>query len=288
MVLHTTQVHFTHKWDWDSFSRHPVFTSNFVAFRSAPADKRLLVVIDVREALVDAASGSKAKDRLAPPTGADSSSAESVAMTSRSLGWTVLPVFDQQGGFCSGSYQLPLFEGSVNPALLEALARSDDVRKTLKLAAEGQLVVAESKAASTGSSRRFSLIGPSTSKQTSLNVSPAGWASVFVRVVDDQRGAIFPAPLDLTSTDFQFLFLSSKLEKHVQGSQDAQGASVEADLGKYAYVRSELGKSSLLGSKPKLLKALCPPALRGDMREFRKLLVGHVCSATGLEPNLTL
>ena len=87
-----------------------------------------------------------------------------------------------------------------------------------------ELVTAESKAASNGFSRMFSLIGQSTSNQTSLNVSPAGWASVFVRVVDDQRGAIVPAPLDLTSTDFQFLFLSSKLEKHVQGSQDAPGA----------------------------------------------------------------
>eukprot|EP00884_Botryococcus_braunii_P012947 jgi/Botrbrau1/21653/Bobra.43_1s0053.2 len=101
--------------------------------------------------------------------------------TSSPSGWAALPVFEPGTRFvASGYYQLPLFQGLPAQALLREMAEAETVDVALATAV----------------------------KAGRLKLSPSN-ASVFVRLMDDQRAGHFEERADATSCVKPFLRLPS-------------------------------------------------------------------------------
>ena len=98
----TQDVQFTTKVDWESPLRTPQFLDGFHTFKNIVFDKNFHIILDVRGI-------SFAKQR---PEVFD-------------VGWTILPVFSNDGYVQSGVYQLPIFKGAVPVQILSELTAND-------------------------------------------------------------------------------------------------------------------------------------------------------------------
>jgi hypothetical protein len=98
-VVNSTEIQFTTKPDWNSAARTPVFLDGFSVYKNIDFDPNVAMIVDVRSVIF-----LRGKTELRP------------------VGWTVLPVFTEDGYVNSGMYQLPLFKGGMPAGLPRDLA----------------------------------------------------------------------------------------------------------------------------------------------------------------------
>jgi len=91
-------------YNWDSALASPQYNEGYFKFKDIPFDKNTHLIIDVRR-VIFSQRGTKA--------------------TVEKLGWTILPIFTQNGFVKSGIYQIPILQGSVPPEFVKELQQGD-------------------------------------------------------------------------------------------------------------------------------------------------------------------
>lgn len=107
-ALHQTpidpnQVYLSSKIDWESPLSTPHFTEDFYNFYNISAKNNLTLFLEVRTVTFNK------KDVPAFKT----------------VGWTVVPIFNPNGYMQSGCYQLPIFKGTIPKDVLDRITHND-------------------------------------------------------------------------------------------------------------------------------------------------------------------
>ena len=148
----TEDVQFTTKVEWNSSIHTPQYLDGFHTYKNISFDKNLHLIIDVR-----AVSFAKQRPEV------------------QNIGWTILPIFSNDGYVRSGTYQIPVFKGSVPASFLPDLAINDP----------------------------WTLLMNSVNKPGGpVFLSPV---SVIVRLVDSQRDGHFTVPLEVNRITYDYI-----------------------------------------------------------------------------------
>jgi len=140
--------HFTTTRLWDSQVKTPMFPHSWVRYTPSKSVPGMSLILDVR--YIDLSQ--KKKSPVIP------------------IGWTILPLFDKEGFFQSGSYQLPLIKGAVNTEFLTEARKTHDPWKLLETWLKD--------------------------KARAKTFKVEQWTSIFVRACDVQRDTHFTKPME--------------------------------------------------------------------------------------------
>lgn len=160
------------KYDWNSSIDTPVFLDGFQSYTNIPFSPYVNIIIDLRAVNLD-------KKLLEP------------------VGWTVLPVFYEDGFVKSGMFQIPFFAGPVPVNILAEIASTDPWEFML------------------------------SSAQKPGGISFLNPVSVLLRIVDCQREGHFDSVLDLDRIDYSYIppsllakfsYNSASFQKNQNGS----------------------------------------------------------------------
>jgi hypothetical protein len=146
------EVHFTTRIDWESAVKTQCYKDGFEVFRNIMFNRSLHMIVDVR---------SVSFARQTPEV--------------TNVGWTILPIFSDDGFVESGIYQLPLFRGAVPVPILQDLATNKPWEFLNNLVGKRN--------------------GPSF-------LTPV---SVIVRLVDAQREGHFNMPMELQRLNYSYI-----------------------------------------------------------------------------------
>lgn len=148
----TRDVNFTTKVDWNSPIKTPTFLDGFHNYRNCLFDKCMHLIIDIR-----AVSYSKQRPEV------------------EDVGWTILPIFSDDGYVNSGIYQLPVFKGKVPAPFMSELANNEPWKYLMKAASRS------------GGPQYYDPV------------------SVIVRLVDAQRDGHFMTQLETQRMNYDFI-----------------------------------------------------------------------------------
>ncbi|CAG9322879.1 unnamed protein product [Blepharisma stoltei] len=148
----TQDVNFTIKVDWNSSITTPRFLDGFHNYRNVLFDRNMHIIIDIR-----AVSFAKQKPEVVD------------------VGWTILPVFSEDGYINSGIYQLPLFKGSVPAPFMSELTNNSPWEHLMRAA------------------------------QRSGGPQYLDPVSVIVRLVDSQRDGHFMMPMETQRMNYDYV-----------------------------------------------------------------------------------
>ena len=97
------QIHVNSNLNWESSITSPQFLEDFFYFQNISARQNLTIIFEIKTVTF------QKKGSMIPKT----------------IGWTVLPIFNQSGYVQSGVYQLPIFKGSLPLDMLDYLSHHE-------------------------------------------------------------------------------------------------------------------------------------------------------------------